>query len=310
MSLPNPVLPWSTQHVSLLSGAQTTPPESGHASIAEALFRIGFTASARALVDACSDPTVREALVPQWEQTAAADTALADVIARSGAVVIPSVSTRHDGAPRFVVRFRNPGDAVAALEAEHGKHGVDAELRLFLTEALRDGDRFVDADPRAGFGALSAASGDASVSVVVLCDSPDQCELVEQSARLSGVESRVTARTVSSLDQVPTAPTAPGASTILHAGSAATVAMLMHGARGALERREIGAVAWRCGTSGATGAEAESMQIAAAVLGVFGFIHFALADGDAGTELVPAEAMATNEMIFSLEPLFLARFAP
>ena len=104
-------------------------------------------------------------------------------------------------------------------------------------------------------------------------------------------------------------PTTPGASTIVHAGSAASVAVLLRGVRGALERREIGAVAWRCGLSGASGPDAEGMQVAAAVLGMFGFIHFALASGEAGTELVPAEAMATYAMIFSLEPSFLARFA-
>ena len=78
---------------------------------------------------------------------------------------------------------------------------------------------------------------------------------------------------------------------------------------GALERREIGVVAWRCGRADDTGRDAENLQVAAAVLGVFGFQHFALADGEHGVELVPAEVMASNEMIFSIEPSFLARFA-
>ena len=318
MSLPNVVLPWSSQNAPSLSGGPTSgsapvsvpepEPEPGHGPIAAALYRAGFTASAAVLVEASSDPSVH-ALVEQWRETAAADAALADLIARQGGALIPSVATRRDGSPRFVVRFSSAAAAVAAIDAEHGDRGVDPELRLFLDEALRDGDRFVDADPGDGFGALSAASGSASVSVIVLCDAPEHCALISDSAQASGVEGRVIARVASTLDQVPTVPTTPGASTLVHAGSAASVAVLLRGVRGALERREIGAVAWRCGLSGANGPDAESMQVAAAVLGMFGFIHFALASGEAGTELVPAEAMATNAMIFSLEPSFLARFA-
>ena len=68
---------------------------------------------------------------------------------------------------------------------------------------------------------------------------------------------------------------------------------------------------WLLGTGTVPGfrsRDAESLQIAAAVLSVFGFQHFALTQGDDGMELVPADAMASNEMIFSLEPSFLMRF--
>ncbi len=216
---------------------------------------------------------------------------------------------RKDGSPRFVVQIHDADTAVAAIAQEQGDSGVDAEMRLFLDEALRDGDRFVDASPSAGFAALSAASGAAVTSVIVLCEDAEQCAAIEASARWSDLSASVTAREGVSLDAVPFGAAVEGASTILHAGSAAAVAPLLRTARGALERREIGAVAWRCGRADESGRDAENLQVAAAVLGVFGFIHFALAEGANGTELVPAEAMASNEMIFSIEPSFLARFA-
>ncbi len=122
------------------------------------------------------------------------------------------------------------------------------------------------------------------------------------------MSAQVTASADLALDQV-TFTAAGDASTIVHVGSAGAVAPLLRTVRGALERGEIGVVAWRCGRSGETGRDAEHLQVAAAVLGVFGFQHFALADGEQGTELVPAEAMASNEMIFSIDPAFLARFA-
>jgi hypothetical protein len=132
---------------------------------------------------------------------------------------------------------------------------------------------------------------------------------IDASATLSGVSDVVRTREGDSLSGITFAPASHGATTILHLGGASAVAPLLTGARAALERREIGAVAWRCGRADESGRDAESLHIAAAVLGVFGFQHFALAQGADGMELVPADAMATNEMIFSLEPSFLARFA-
>lgn len=312
MSMPNVVHPWSQTPpsftASLLSGGETESPVADPAPVAEALFSAGFLASAIALAESSGDPELADRAA-QWRQVAASDAALAAQIGDGGGALIPSVSTRADGSARFVISAADAGEAVEALALEHGGNGVDAELRLFLDEALRNGDRFVDAAPGAGFAALSAASGAAVASVVVLCESAAHCASIESSARWSDVAGSVTAREGSTLDQVPLAPAIDGASTIVHAGSAAAVAPLLSSARGALERREIGVVAWRCGRAGETGRDAESLQVAAAVLGVFGFHHFALADGENGTELVPAEAMASNEMIFSIEPGFLARFA-
>jgi hypothetical protein len=242
-----------------------------------------------------------------WRDVAAADAALAQQIANGAGVLIPSVVLRPDGAPRFVLKTVS-GSAADAIEREHGPNGVDPELRLFLDEALRGGDRFVDVAPGHGFAALSAASGSANTTVIVLCDDSAQANAISASARASGVSGSVTAYADATLDQLALAPAVHGASTIVHLGGASQVALVLRTVRGAIERREIGAVAWRCGTANEDGLDAEHLQVAAAVLSVFGFQHFALADDANGPKLVPAEKMASNEMIFSIEPSFLARF--
>ena len=314
MSMPHIVHPWSTplasftevQPIPATPLIVTAQPESG--PIAASLFAAGFFRSALSIAEQSADDDLR-ALAQQWRETLAADEALTEIIESGAGAVVPSVALDDKGAPRFVVRMTD-ADAVAELVArEHGDEGVSAELRLFLDEALVNGDRYVDAAPGAGFAALSAATGAAVVSVIVLCDDAEQCAAIDDSAHWSEASEQVTAREATSLEAISFAPAMPGASTILHAGGAAAVAPLLTGARAALERREIGAVAWRCGRADETGRDAEALQIAAAVLGVFGFQHFALAQGEHGIELVSADAMASNEMIFSLEPSFLARFA-
>ncbi|HYW52272.1 MAG TPA: hypothetical protein VE861_16765 [Gemmatimonadaceae bacterium] len=308
MSMPNAVLPWS--HDPAACSAPVIAPDGPDvATIAAALFRAGFADSAFALAEANPHDDTLNELAAQWRTTRGADAALASMIERGAGAIVPSVPVRADGSPRFVLQVLDTDAALAAIETEHGEHGVDSELRLFLDEALRDGDRFVDASPGVGFAALSAASGDTAASVIVLCADEAQRDAIETSARLSDVDAAITARVTDSLDEVPTGPAIAGGTTMIHVGGAAAVAPLLSELRGALERGEIGAVAWRCGRADEQGRDAEALQVAAAVLGLFGFRHFALAQGADGIELVPAETMASNTMIFSLEPGFLARFA-
>ncbi len=307
MSMPNVALQWSLMPPPL-TGPQPSSAEPDVARIATALHAAGFLHTAIALTDNQGDEQL-QLLADAWQQTMALDEAMVGMIARGSGPLVPSVTARSDGSPRFVLRITDADAAAQAIAREHGDDGVSAELRLFLDEVLRSGDRYVDAAPGDGFAALTAASGEAAVSVIALCEDDAQCEAITVSARWSDVSDCVTARAVDTLDGISLSPATPDATTILHAGSAALVAPLLIGARSALERREIGAVAWRCGRADETGRDAESLQIAAAVLGVFGFVHFALTRGAHGMELVPADAMASNEMIFSLEPSYLARFA-
>ena len=317
MSMPEIVHPWSLPMASAdrVSLATVVPPPAAEsvvtanaAPVAEALFAAGFVSAAIALADAFSDAALTHR-ASGWRDVAASDAALAATIGAGAGAVVPSVAIRADGAPRFMITTTDADAAVRAIEQEHGDHGVDAELRLFLDEALRDGDQYVDAAPGDGFAALSAATGDVAINVIALCDDAAQAAAITASAHWSGVGAQVAASAAVALDQVTLTASSAAASTIVHVGSAGAVAPLLRTVLGALERREIGVVAWRCGRADDTGRDAENLQVAAAVLGVFGFQHFALADGEHGVELVPAEVMASNEMIFSIEPSFLARFA-
>jgi hypothetical protein len=313
MSIPNIVHPWSLpaaiQAPSLTEVVLTPPsPLDDAAAVATALHAAGFVRSALALSEVSDDDGLSQQ-ADGWRDVASLADAMSARITRGDGVLIPSVALKADGTPRFFIRPADGAAAADAIAREHGPNGVDAELRLFLDEALRHGDRFVDAAPGHGFAALSAASGAAETSVVVLCETGAEADAITASADASRIADRVIASGDATLGQLALAPAAPGASTILHLGSAAVVAPMLRTVRASLERGEIGAVAWRCGRSGEDGLDAEHMQVAAAVLGVFGYQHFALADGVHGTELVPAEAMASNELIFSLTPGFMARFA-
>lgn len=307
MSMPNVVHPWSFTRP-LLTEVLPEPASPDLSNVAAALFAAGFVASAVALADSAGDPEMT-AMAEEWRQTTAIDSAVAVMISRGAGPIIPSVSAQNDGSPRFVLQIPDAESAVQAIAKEHRDDGASAELRLFLDEVLSSGDVFVDASPGVGFAALSAATASAAVSVIVLCEDEAQRVSIEASAQWSEVSESVTVSECGAIDEITLASALHGATTILHAGGASGVAELLIGARRALERREIGAVAWRCGRADETGRDAESLQVAAAVLGVFGFQHFALAQGEDGIELVPADAMASNEMIFSLEPSFLARFA-
>lgn len=65
----------------------------------------------------------------------------------------------------------------------------------------------------------------------------------------------------------------------------------------------------RCGCALSTGRDAEALLVAATVSGLSGFPDLALADGETDTKPVPAESMASNTMLLSLEPDDLTGFA-
>lgn len=275
------------------------PVRAGMAPVAEALRAAGFGQAALSVARLVGDERAEE-----WSAVATADAALASLIATHGEVAIPSVQIRDDGVPRFVVCGDDPRALSAHVEAEHGEGGVDSELRLFLDEALRPGDRYLDARPAAGFAVLSAATR-TGVEVIALVEDETAGDALRRSARASGCDAAVTVRYVDDA-QALVAGDHAGA-TVLHAGHAGNVAVLLQAMRAQCGAVPADVVAWRCGSARDADYDAEAMQVAAAVLGVLGFRHFALASGERGLELVPAETMASNTMIFSLGERFLAR---
>lgn len=268
------------------------------AVVADALRTAGFVRAATTIARIGDD-----ARVDEWEAIATADAALATMLARQGAIGVPSVQLREDGAPRFVVCGDDAVALVAGFREEHDGSGVDAELRLFLDEALQPGDRYIDAAPRAGHAVLTAATRP-GVHVIALASDMRGATALTTSARASQCDDAVTVRDIAAPDACIVSPV--DGITILHAGRASDVAPLLQAMRAAHGTR-LDVVAWRCGAANDADHDDEGMQIAAAVLGVLGYRHFALAAGAAGIELVPAESMASNTMIFSLGERFLER---
>jgi hypothetical protein len=287
-------------------GLVPVPPAATIGELAGALRQDGFVRSA-SVIASRSDDSAERALGSEWRAVADADERFAALLTQHALLAIPAVHVDATGGPRFVITARDPGQLVEALEVEHRANGVDAELRLFLDEALRDGDQFIDMAPGLGFAALSAATTAAAARVLTMHADTRDAATLAQAADVSGCSTRLSSMPTAPLDTVMLPPLAIGALRMVHAGDAGFVSIAMAGARRMLRDDQVAVVAWRTRRDGIT--DEIGTSVAAAVLGVLGFSHFALAIGDQGFELVPADAMATNEMIFSVSDAFLARAA-
>lgn len=238
---------------------------------------------------------------------------LVSVLSRQGHAVptdvvspiwVPSVNTQADGTPRFRVTAEDVLALAMAAEQEYGAHGVDVELRLFLDEALAAGDAFVDAAPRLGFAALTAATHGAPVSVIALCPDDASARALQQSATQSGAT--ISCATNSTVDHAMLPDLDPTAYVVLHAGSAAALPAVLAGARNALQAGLIGVIAWQYSPEPE---DAPATHTAQAILDILGFSPFVLADGAEGMELVPAAGVTRHQYTFSLSEAFIARAA-
>lgn len=288
---------WAHAYLADPTDAASAAAQAARTALAELLEHQGFPASAHALVAETDADSVKS------PAASPADAALVAVITSHGAPVVPSVNSTQAETARFYVTSTDMTQLAASAEREFGAHGVDAELRLFLDEALAAGDCYLDAAPGLGFAALSAASCGQPITVRALLHetSPtghaSAASDLATSARLTGVDVRT--HGTDDLEDLPFEALAPTAYVIVHAGDAGQVAPLLSRLRQAVRDGVVGAVAWRRNTDGEA--------TAAAVLDVLGFTPFALVDGAEGMELVPAEAVSTNDYVLSLTDAFIAR---
>ena len=286
---------WAQEYLAGRAHVNAAADAAARSALAALLERQGFPASARALLEGGDGPTA----------ASSADARLREILTKHGAPVVPSVNSTGDDLPRFFVTSASLTALAEAGEREFGAHGVDAELRLFLDEALAEGDWFVDAEPGLGFSALSAATNGQAITVHVLAPAEARdgrmAEEIATDLRASARLSEVHLHTHlgDSVDGITFDSLAPTAYVIVHAGDAAQVAPLMSRLRRWVQEGVVGAVAWRRTSEGA--------DTAAAVLDVLGFAPFALVDGADGMELVPAHAVRTNEYMLSLSEAFIAR---
>jgi FMN phosphatase YigB (HAD superfamily) len=243
------------------------------------------------------------------EAVANADAALAALVASRRQPLIPSVNTTASGVPRVVLTGPDTAALARTLQTECGPHGVDAELRLFLDEALAAGDVVVDAAPGAGFAALTAATFREPVSVMTLHDTEAaRASLDASAASVAALHERdghtptlaVRALPAQPLDALAFPDMPRTAYVVLHCGDASQVAPTLVGARMLQRTGRLGVVAW-------SRAARDAVDTATTVLDVLGYQHFALADGAEGVELVPAHVLGGSEMVFSISPEFLSR---
>jgi len=284
-----------------LKGAATTPRQG--LALAEALWSAGYRESA--IANAKFDGSLNAlACIDAWSDLPAADAALASQIGHSGVLVVPSVQLARDGRPRFLVTGHDAEELAIACRLEHGPHGIQAELRTFLDDALCVGDVFLDMVPALGFAALGAATSGQDVSVVTAFDDSRPADRLFASARLSACGERVVIAATAELDSVASSLIKDAGLVTLHVGDAGDVVLRMAAVRGLHRSDRIGAVAWRCGPSDG---EMVGVATAAAELEALGFSHFALAWRDGRSELVPAYVAASNEYVFSISRAMIAR---
>ena len=272
-------------------------------TLAQALLSAGYAESAIAHAEVDGSPEAL-ACVEAWRRVAAADDAFASLVARSGAPLVPSVQHASDGSARFTVTSHDPEALALACQLEHGPHGIQAELRMFLDDALCGGDVFLDLAPGLGFAALGAATCGHDVTVVTAVDDSRAASRLQESAHLSACAERVVITTTDQVESVAISRIRGAGLVLLHLGDAGDVVHRVASVLMLHRSERIGAVAWRCGPSNE---EVEGVATAAAELGALDLSHFALAWRDGRSELVPADVAASNDYIFSVSSAMIAR---
>ncbi|MCE2940309.1 MAG: hypothetical protein ACK53A_03860 [Gemmatimonadota bacterium] len=276
----------------------------------------GMSGTAERLFARLADGAVDGAL---WEgrATLARETHRADAMAREAAtpgfVPVPSAQRQPDGTPRFVLLVGE--SCVATREgaerftAELGGAGVDAELRHFLDAALDGSNGFIDWQPGEGYGVLAAATAPCRPVAVVARVASEHRDGLERSIALAAAGDRVAlcGADAVTLDDVVAASPAP----MLHvrAGSAADVPALLATGRDAVHAGRIASVLWS--VPAASGLRGTAEQVAATVLSVLGFAHFAVVAGAEGAELALfGEAPEGQTLVVSVSPAYLASQLP
>lgn len=128
------------------------------------------------------------------DQCASADAAVQQRQIAGELVVIPSLTEYAPGAPRFQfgvteAELGHP-TVLAFLRAEQDT-GAQAELRNFLEQALLGDDNYIDLDPGAGAGVLSACTMSSGRMVAVTAD-PVLQQLIARNAQQFGRDEGVT----------------------------------------------------------------------------------------------------------------------
>lgn len=231
------------------------------------------------------------------DQCAAQDAARQQRLLAGELVVIPSLTEAMPGVPRFYVGVTADelGDAtIQWLVSEECGGGHQAELRNFLDEALLATDGYLDLDPNAGAGVLSAATLTTGTITVLQPDAVLHGFVARNASAITAlIDDAPTVRFATSIDDACNA--VRGGRHVVHLGTTPT--SVVEAYLPTWGENPV-AIAWDASDA----ASAECTQHA---LEAVGFQTFMLAEGDAGVELRPWRDDCGATMAFSLSDAFI-----
>jgi len=178
-------------------------------------------------------PAMQQARM-RLDQCAEADATLQQRQIAGELVIIPSLTGHASGAPLFhfgVTEMELGHPTVMAFLRDEQDTGAQAELRNFLEQALLHRDDYIDLDPGAGAGVLSARSL-SSGRVVAVTDDAVMQQLIARNARhLEGVNAPEGTASIELVNDIAhaTALVTP-MRTVLHLGTLPVSAIAEHAA--------------------------------------------------------------------------------
>lgn len=231
------------------------------------------------------------------DQCSAQDAARQQRLLAGELVVVPSLTETAPGVPRFYVGVtaEELGDAsIQWFISEECDGGHQAELRNFLDDALLASDSYLDLDPNAGVGVLSAATQTTGTITVL------QPDVV-----LHGFIARNTSAITALIDDAPMVTFATsidaacnavrGGRHVVHLGTTPT--SVIDAYLPTWGENPV-AIAWDA-------TNAETFECTQYALAAAGFQTFMLADGETGVELRPWHDDCGATMAFSLSDAFI-----
>jgi hypothetical protein len=231
------------------------------------------------------------------DQCAAADAALQQRQIAGEMVVVPSLTECAPGVPRFqfgVSEAELGHPTVIAFLRDEQDTGAQAELRNFLEQAMLDGDDYIDLDPGAGAGVLSACTMSSGRMVAVTADAVLQQLIIRNARQFSGAgESHSPVQVVSDITEATTLITP--ARTIVHLGSLPASSVV---SAGSSWRDHAIAFAWDAADpSAAFYVQQELEQLGAS--------SFVMAEDEEGMSLAPFRIGCGATTAFALSERFI-----
>lgn len=232
------------------------------------------------------------------DQCAAQDAAIQQRQIAGEMLVVPSLTERAAGLPRFhmgLTRDELSLPIVQAFLRDERRSGHAAELRNFLDEALLSRDAFIDLDPGVGTGVLTAMTATSGPVIALQRETALRTLLMRNAVSITSEYHGTVMPTI--VDSIADAVGVITPSrTVLHLGAVPVAAMERH-----LERWAQGAIAVAWDASDRVSAECAQRD-----LEQWGLSSFMLAQDEEGMSLQPFRIGAGALTAFALSDGFIA----